>query len=120
MKEIANIEAARYLQAAEEVHEDYQDMLPDFKLTFEAVYAVHAEDADDTSARVDDCMDIFLAIEKDAIATFPSEVAAEAAAAAAAAPAVEAAVEAAPAVEAVEAVAVVEAAPAVEAERQQA
>lgn len=80
MKEIADIENAMFLQASEEVHEDYQDMLPDFKLTFEAVYAVHAEEADDTSARVDDCMDIFLAIEKDAIAAFPSEVAAEAAA----------------------------------------
>jgi adenosylmethionine-8-amino-7-oxononanoate aminotransferase len=80
MKEIANIEDAMDLQASEEVHEDYQDMLPDFKLTFEAAYAEHAEEADDTSARIDDCMDIFLAIEMDAIAAFPSEVAAEAAA----------------------------------------
>lgn len=82
MKEIADIEAAMDLEAAKEVHDDYVDCVPDFKLTFEAVYAQHAEEADDTSPRVEDCLDIFLAIEKDAISAFSSEMAAEAALAA--------------------------------------
>jgi hypothetical protein len=71
MKEIADIEAAMDLEAAEEVHNDYIDCVPDFKLTFEAVYAQHAEEADDTSPRVADCLDIFLAIEEDATAAVP-------------------------------------------------
>ncbi len=102
MKELENIEAAMDLDAAIEVHDGYIDYLPDFKLTFEAAYAQHAEEADDTSARLDDCMDILIAIAKDAAATFPSEMAADApveAATAAAAAAVEG-LEAAPAVEA--------------------
>ena len=55
------------------------------------------EDADDTAPRLDDCMDILRAIEKDAAAAFPSETAAAAAVEAslreAAAPAVEASAE---------------------------
>jgi hypothetical protein len=79
MKELETIEAAMDLEAAAEVHDDYIDQLPDFKLTFEAAYAQHAEEADDTSARLDDCMGILIAIEKDAADTFPSEMAAAAA-----------------------------------------
>ena len=82
MKELETIEAAMDLEAATEVHDDYIDHLPDFKLTFEAAYAQHAEEADDNSARLDECMCILAAIEKDAAATFPSEMAADAAAAA--------------------------------------
>ena len=82
MKELETIEAAMDLEAAAEVHDDYIDHLPDFKLTFEAAYAQHAEEADDNSARLDECMCILAAIEKDAAATFPSEMAADAAAAA--------------------------------------
>ena len=89
MKELETIEAAMDLEAAAEVHDDYIDHLPDFKLTFEAAYAQHAEEADDNSARLDECMCILAAIEKDAAA---SEMAADAAAAAVeAAPAVAAA-----------------------------
>ena len=99
MKELETIEAAMDLEAAAEVHDDYIDHLPDFKLTFEAAYAQHAEEADDNSARLDECMCILAAIEKDAAATFPSEMAADAAAAAS--PRERAAeVEAAPAAEA--------------------
>jgi hypothetical protein len=78
MKEIADIEAAMDLEAAAEVDDDYIDYVPDFKLTFEAAYAQHAEDADDESPRVDDCINVFLAIEKDATAAFSSETAAAA------------------------------------------
>ena len=86
------------------MHDGYIDYLPDFKLTFEAAYAQHAEEADDAAPRIDDCMDVLAAIEKDAVAAFPSETAAaaslrERAAAPAvepAAPAVEPAVETAP------------------------
>ncbi len=56
------------MKAATEVHDDYIDHLPDFKLTFEAAYAQHAEEADDNSARLDDFMGILVAIEKDAAA----------------------------------------------------
>ena len=114
MKEIETIEAAMDLEAAAEVHDGYIDYLPDFKLTFEAAYAQHAEEADDAAPRIDDCMDVLAAIEKDAVAAFPSETAAaaslpESAAAAAApavetAPAVEPAVETAPAVDAADVV----------------
>ena len=96
------------------MHDGYIDYLPDFKLTFEAAYAQHAEEADDAAPRIDDCMDVLAAIEKDAVAAFPSETAAaeaslpESAAADAAvetAPAVETAVDAAPAVDAADVVA---------------
>ena len=90
----------------------YEYAVTDFKMTFEAAYAQHAEEADDAAPRIDDCMDVLAAIEKDAAAAFPSETAAAAAveasvresAAAAAAPAVEPAVEAAPAVDAADVV----------------
>ncbi len=54
------------IEAAKEVRDDYQDTLPEFKLTFEALYAQHAEENDDTSARLDDCMDVLEAIKKEA------------------------------------------------------
>ena len=78
MKEINDIEGAMDLEAAE-VRDDYQDALPDFKLTFEAAYEQHAEEADDTAPRIVDCWDVLIAIEKDATAAFPSEMAAAAA-----------------------------------------
>ncbi len=56
---------------ADNHHNDYIDCVPDVKLTFEAVYAQHADGADDTSPRVADCLDIFLAIEEDATAALP-------------------------------------------------
>ena len=65
MKELETIETAMDLEAAAEVHDGYIDYLPDFKLTFEAVYAQHDEDA---APRIDDCMDVLAAIEKDAAA----------------------------------------------------
>ena len=86
MKEINDIEAAMELEASEGVHEDYENALPDFKLTFEAAYAQHAEEADDTAPRVVDCMDVLLAIEKDATAAFPSEAVETASAAETASP----------------------------------
>ena len=85
MKEIADIEAVMDLEAATKIHDDYIDCVSDFKLTFEAVYAQHAEEADDTSPRVEDCLDIFLAIEQDAAAAVPRAAATDAAAAAEAA-----------------------------------
>ena len=96
MKEIAAIEAAMESEATADVHQYYEYAVTDFKMTFEATYAQDAEDADDTSARLDDCMDVLAAIEKDAAAAFPSETAAAAAVEAslrerAAAPAVDAA-----------------------------
>ena len=81
MKEINDIEGDMDLEAAD-VRDDYQDALPDFKLTFEAAYEQQAEEADDTAPRVVDCCDVLMAIEKDAIAAFSSEKAAEAAVAA--------------------------------------
>jgi hypothetical protein len=51
--------------------------VPDFKLTFEASYEQQAEEADDTSPRIDDCMNVLTAIQKDAVAAFSSEMAAE-------------------------------------------
>ncbi len=77
LKEITNIEADMDLEASEGVHNDYIDRVPDFKLTFEASYEQHAEEADDTSPRIDDCMDVLTAIQKDAVAAFSSEMAAE-------------------------------------------
>ena len=65
------IEAAIDLEAAGDVCNDYQDALPDFKVLFDTVYAQHAEEANDTSARLDYCMDDLLAIEKDTAAAFP-------------------------------------------------
>lgn len=66
MKEIVDIESEMDLQAAMEIHDDYINCVPDFKLTFEAVYAQHAEEADDPPLRVADCLDIFHAIQDDA------------------------------------------------------
>ena len=90
MREIAAIEAAMETEATADVHQNYEDAVDGFKMTFEATYAEHAELADDTSPRLDDCIDILIAIEKDAAATFPSEMAADAALEADAAAAVEA------------------------------
>ena len=119
MKEIAAIEAAMESEATADVHQYYEYAVTDFKMTFEATYAQDAEDADDTAPRLDDCMDILAAIEKDAAAAFPSETAAAAAVEASlreraaadaapavepAAPAVEPAVETAPAVDAADVV----------------
>jgi hypothetical protein len=77
MKKIADIEAAMDVEATKGVHEDYEAAMPNFKLTFEAVYAQQAEEADDESARLDTCMDVLLEMEKDAAAfCTPSEMAA--------------------------------------------
>ena len=76
MREIAAIETAMETEATADVHQNYENAVDDFKMTFEATYAQHAEEADDTSPRLDDCIDILIAIEKDAAATFPSEMAA--------------------------------------------
>ena len=77
MKEIADMEEAMDAEATKGVHEDYEAAVPKFKLTFEAVYAQQAEEADDESARLDTCMDVLLEMEKDAAAfCTPSEMAA--------------------------------------------
>lgn len=81
MKEMADIEAAMDREASTEIHDAYIDCVPEFKLTFEAVYAQHAEEADDTTPTIGDCLDIFLAIEKDAADTVPHAAATDAAAA---------------------------------------
>ncbi len=66
MEELSKIEAEMDIEAAKEVRDDYQNTIPEFKLTFEALYAQHAEENDDTSARLDDCMDVLEAIKKEA------------------------------------------------------
>ena len=68
IREIAEIETAMDLQATTHVHERYVDCVPDFKLTFEAVYAQLAEEFDDQLPRLDDCAEVLTAIEDDAAA----------------------------------------------------
>lgn len=69
MKELSEIEADMDLEAATEIHNDYIDYSPDFKLTFEAVYAKNAIKADFMSLTIKDCLNILLAINRDAKAT---------------------------------------------------
>ena len=66
LEELSKIEAEMDIEATKEVCDDYHNRLPEFKLTFEALYAQHAEENDETSARLDDCMDVLEAIQKEA------------------------------------------------------
>ena len=79
MEEMAEIEEAMNLEAVKEIDNDYVDHVPEYKLTFEAVYAQHAEDADDTSPRIGDCLDVLITIEQDAADAVPHAAANDAA-----------------------------------------